>query len=154
MPLLAQNVQVGHKSLVADLPILAITPDERLADAALLGEGRQARELFFDQRLEKGLGMQRHATTMPKNIAITNSKIFLAVISVYEKLYRKRMHAAFINLLREFIEEMRIRRRRTNCPHERSAAAILEQQLLDLLEQAESKPTSRVRSRITSNGRS
>lgn len=64
------------------------------------------------------------------------------------------MHAAFINLLREFIEEVRIRGRRAKCPHERSAATALEQQFLNLLERAEAKPTSRVRSRITSNGRS
>lgn len=64
------------------------------------------------------------------------------------------MHAAFTNLLREFIEEVRIRARRTKCPLERSAATALEQQFLNLLEQAESKPVARVRVRITSNERS
>ena len=88
LPLLAQNFQIGHKSLVADLAILAVAPHERLADPALLGECRQTRELFFDQCLEEGLGMQRHEATMPKKIAVTNAKFLLASISLSEYLYR------------------------------------------------------------------
>lgn len=63
------------------------------------------------------------------------------------------MHAAFINLLREFIEEVRIRGRRTKCPHERSAASTLEQQFLNLLEQAEAKTAKQTRSTVTTTGR-
>ena len=49
------------------------------------------------------------------------------------------MNEALANLLREFIEEVRIRGRRTKCPLERGAATTLEQHFLKLLEKAETK---------------
>lgn len=52
------------------------------------------------------------------------------------------MNATLINLLREFIEEVRIRARRTKCPFEKSAATTLEQEFLQILKKAEAKATS------------
>ena len=59
------------------------------------------------------------------------------------------MNAAEANLLREFIEEVRIRGRRTKCPKERQAAEKLEEQFRLMVKEIETSDSKKEMSPVT-----